>query len=65
MKDIKGLLIYGSAAGVVILLLATLGRSDAISGGTKLSLALLLVVVLPIVLSVVIAKKERQETPEE
>jgi hypothetical protein len=61
MKDLKGLLIYGGAAGLMILLLALLGRSDMVSGGVKVSLALILVVVLPLILSVFIAKKERRE----
>ena len=61
MKDLKGLLIYGGGAALMILVLALMGRSDAISGGVKVSLALILVVVLPLVLSVFIAKKERRE----
>ena len=44
MKDLKRLLIYGSSAGLMVLVLAMLGRSDAISGGVKVSLALILVV---------------------
>lgn len=61
MKDLKNLVIYGSAAGLVVLILATLGRTDAISGGVKISLALILVILLPLILSVRMAKKERQD----
>jgi len=61
MKDLKRLLIYGSSAGLMVLVLAMLGRSDAISGGVKVSLALILVVVLPLILSIFIARKERRE----
>jgi len=61
MKDLKRFLIYGSAAAVVILVLTLLGRSEAISGGVKVSLALILVVVLPLIMSVYIARKEHRE----
>ena len=61
MKDLKRLLIYGTAAGLAILVLTLLGSSEAISGGVKISLALILVVVLPLVMSVYIARKEHRE----
>jgi len=61
MKDLKRFLFYGTASGLVILLLTLIGRSEAISGGIKVSLALILVVVLPLFLGVFIAKKERRE----
>jgi hypothetical protein len=61
MKDLKRFLIYGMSAGLVILFLALVGRSDAVSGGVKISLALILVVVVPLVLGVMIGKKEQRE----
>ena len=61
MKDLKRLLIYGTAAGLAILILTLLGSSEAISGGVKISLALILVVVLPLIMSVYIARKEHRE----
>lgn len=61
MKDLKRLLIYGTAAALAILILTLLGRSDAISGGVKVSLALILVVVVPLIMSVYIARKEHRE----
>ena len=61
MKDLKRFLIYGSAAALAILVLTLLGRSAAISGGVKVSLALILVVVVPLVMSVYIARKEHRE----
>jgi hypothetical protein len=61
MKDLKRFLFYGTASGLVILLLTLIGRSEAISGGIKVSLALILVVVLPLFLGVFIAKKEHRE----
>ena len=61
MKDLKRLVIYGGAAGLMVLLLALLGRSEAVSGGVKVTVGLIMVVVLPLVLSIFIAKKERRE----
>jgi len=61
MKDLKNLVIYGGLAGLMVLILALLGRSDMVSGGVKVSLALILVVLVPLVLGVFIAKKERRE----
>jgi len=60
MKDLKRFLIYGTAAGLLILVLTLLGRSEAISGGVKVSVALILVVVLPLLMSVYIARKEQR-----
>lgn len=64
MKDIKNLFIYGGISAVVIFFLATLGTGDDISGSTVGYLALLIVVVLPVVVAVFIAKKERQSKSE-
>lgn len=61
MKDLKRLVIYGGVAGLMILFLTLLGRSEAVSGGVKVTVGLLVVVVLPLVLSVFIARKERRE----
>jgi len=61
MKDLKRLVIYGGVAGLMILFLTLMGRSEAISGGVKVTVGLLVVVVLPLVLSVYIARKERRE----
>jgi hypothetical protein len=61
MKDLKRLLIYGTATALLILVLTLLGSSEAISGGVKVSLALILVVVLPLLMSVYIARKEHRE----
>ncbi len=65
MKDLKNLMIYGLAAGLAVLILAMLGRTEAISGGVKISLALILVVILPLILSVKMAKKERHDKAED
>lgn len=61
MKDLKRFFIYGAAAAGLILVLTLLGRSEAISGAVKVSVALILVVVLPLVMSVYIARKEHKE----
>ena len=61
MKDLKRLVIYGGAAGLMVLLLALLGRSEAVSGGVKVTVGLIMVVVLPLVLSIYMAKKEQRE----
>ena len=61
MKDLKRLVLYGGAAGLMVLLLALLGRSDAVSGGVKVTVGLIMVVVLPLVLSIYMAKKEQRE----
>ena len=61
MKDLKNLVIYGGLAGLMVLVLALLGRSDVVSGGVKVTLALILVVVVPLVLGILMARKERRE----
>ena len=45
----------------MVLLLALLGRSEAVSGGVKVTVGLIMVVVLPLVLSIYMAKKEQRE----
>ena len=60
MKDLKGLLIYGTAAGLVILLLSTLAARQQLSGGSMVMLALILVVILPIAISINAARREHQ-----
>lgn len=64
MKDLKNLLIYGALGGLMVLLLMLMGQSDAVSGGVKVTLALILVVVVPLVLGVYIGKKERRAQSE-
>jgi hypothetical protein len=59
MKDVARLLIYGTVSLAVIWLLVELAGREAVSGYELLPLALLLVVVVPLVLGVVMARRER------
>ncbi len=61
MKEIGRLLIYVAAAGVVIFAIAGLGAIEALSGSIVGILAILLVVVLPVYISLKMAKKEQKD----
>lgn len=56
MKDLQNLLVFGSTAFAAFLILYLL--SGKLSGGEMVGLAVTLVVVLPVALGVVIAKRE-------
>jgi len=61
MKDLRNLLIYGGLSAVLIVLLITLVTSGSLSSDIVGILAILTVIVLPIVISVFIGKKEKQK----
>ena len=61
MKDIKNLFIYGGLAAVLVVLLVVMVTSGGVSSNMVGVFAILTVIVLPIVLSVFIGKKEKQK----
>jgi hypothetical protein len=61
MKDIKNLIIYGGLSFGLILLLVILARNGAVSSDVIGVLAIIGVVVVPVVISVFIGKKEKQK----
>jgi len=61
MKDLKNLFIYGGISTVLIVLLIALVTSGSLSSDMVGILAILTVIVLPIVISVFIGKKEKQK----
>lgn len=61
MKDLKRLLIYGGGALVVILILAQLAASQRLSGNAMVAVSVLLVIVLPVVLGIFFAHRERNQ----
>ncbi|NOY73003.1 MAG: hypothetical protein GXP14_11615 [Gammaproteobacteria bacterium] len=61
MKEMGRLLIYVAAAGVVIFAIAGLGAIEALSGSTVGIIAILLVVILPVYISLKMAKKEQKD----
>ncbi len=60
MKDLKRMLIYGGGALLAILLLIELAASHVLTGNAMVLLAILLVIVLPTVLVIRVAKRERE-----
>lgn len=60
MKDIKNLVIYGGLAAVLVILLIVMVTSGGVSSSMVGVFAILTVIVLPIVLSVFIGKKDKQ-----
>lgn len=61
MQDLKRLLIYGGGAGLLVLILSLLGTSQTLTGGTMVTVAIVLVVILPIVLGIIMANKEQRK----
>lgn len=61
MQDLKRLLIYGGGALIVILVLSALAASQRLSANTMVTLSVLLVIVLPVVLGIWFARRERNQ----
>jgi len=59
MKYFKNFFIYSGAAGIMVLILFALSGSGKFSDSQMIIVALLLVIVLPIIFSVIAAKRER------
>lgn len=62
MKDLKRLLIYGGSAAGAIFLLTILAESHALSGDAMVGLAVFLVIVLPIIVMIRLARREHDAT---
>ena len=60
MKDLKGFVMYGGSALAVILVLVALGTSKQLSGATMGMIAIIAVVVVPLIISMQMAKKEQE-----
>jgi hypothetical protein len=60
MKDLKNMFIYGGLSFGVIVLLVVLATTETASSDVVGVLAILTVIVLPVVLSVFIGKKDKQ-----
>lgn len=60
MNDLKRLAIYGGSSLAVILVLVALGSSRQLSGATMGMIAIAAVVVLPLIISLQMAKKEQE-----
>lgn len=60
MKDLKRLLIYGGTALFSILLLVELASAHVLTGNAMVGVAVFLVIVLPAVIAIKAAKRERQ-----
>lgn len=61
MKDLLRLLVYGGSALLVIGLLSLLATRDLVSPDTLIALSVLLVVVLPVILGIMLARRERMQ----
>jgi len=59
MKDLQQLAIYGGGATLIILLLINIASIEALSPGVLVAVAILTVVILPIVIAVKQAKREK------
>jgi len=58
MKDLVRLLIYGGSAAGAIFLLTVLAKSHVLSGDAMVGFAIFLVIVLPIIVVVRLARRE-------
>ncbi|MCC6301939.1 MAG: hypothetical protein IT489_03960 [Gammaproteobacteria bacterium] len=61
MKDLLRLLIYGGGAVLVIGLLSLLATGDLVSPDMLVTISVLLVIVLPVILGVMMARRERMQ----
>lgn len=61
MKDLLRLLVYGGSALLVIGLLSLLATRDLVSPDMLIALSVLLVVVLPVILGIMLARRERMQ----
>lgn len=59
MKDLLRLLIYGGGAALVIGLLSLLATDRLVSPNTLVVLSVLLVIVLPVILGIMLGRRER------
>lgn len=59
MKDLLRFLIYGGGAALVIGLLSLLATRDLVSPDALVALSVLLVIVLPVILGVMLGRRER------
>ncbi len=61
MKDLLRLLVYGGGAALVIGLLSLLATNRLVSPDILVALSVLLVIVLPVILGVVLGRRERMQ----
>ncbi len=61
MKDISRLLIYSAAAFLVIVLLASVSTIESLPKGTASVLAIFAVIVAPVAIGILMAKRERSK----
>lgn len=61
MKDLLRLLVYGGGATLVIGLLSLLATNRLVSPDMLVALSVLLVIVLPVILGVVLGRRERMQ----
>ncbi len=59
MKDLLRFLIYGGGAALVIGLLSLLATGDLVSPDALVAISVLLVIVLPVILGVMLGRRER------
>ena len=59
MKDLLRLLIYGGGAALVIALLSLLATDRLVSANTLVVISVLLVIVLPVLLGIMLGRRER------
>ncbi|MDH5258209.1 MAG: hypothetical protein OEX07_09370 [Gammaproteobacteria bacterium] len=60
MKDLAQLAIYGTLTIGAIMVLITMSRMENLSSSTLVLTAMLLIIVLPVVIAIQVAKKERK-----
>lgn len=65
MKDLKNMFIYGGLSFGLIMLLVVLATTGSVSSDVIGMLAILTVIVLPVVISVFIGKKDKEKQQSE
>ncbi|MCC6208269.1 MAG: hypothetical protein IT488_08960 [Gammaproteobacteria bacterium] len=61
MKDLLRLLVYGGGAALVIGLLSLLAMGRLVSPDMLVAISVLLVIILPVILGIMLARRERMQ----
>ncbi len=61
MKELARMMVYTIGAVSVIFIMIWLTRQEGLSGNFMVSVAVLLIIIIPITLGVIMARRERQQ----